>query len=115
MYTLFGIKNCDKVKKAIAFLNERHVDYTFHDYKKSCVTKEKLQEWIKQVSWENLVNKQGTTWKMLDKNLQAQVTDAKSAIALMIEKTSVIKRPLLEKDGKIIALGLEEVKNLKYS
>lgn len=113
MYILFGIKNCDKVKKAMAFLKEHQVDYSFHDYKKSGVSKEKLQDWIKQSSWEFLVNKQGTTWKMLDKNLQAQVIDAKSAIALMIEKTSVIKRPLLEKNGKIVALGLEEVQKLK--
>ena len=112
MLTLFGIKNCDKVKKAMTFLKDKQIDYIFHDYKKSGITEEKLNQWIKQIGWEKLVNKQGTTWKMLDKNLQAQVTDAKSAIALMIEKNSVIKRPLLEKDGKIVALGLEEVQKL---
>jgi arsenate reductase len=112
MYTLFGIKNCDKVKKAITSLKENQIDSTFHDYKKSGITEDKLNQWIKQIDWESLVNKQGTSWKKLDKNLQTQVIDAKTAIALMIEKTSVIKRPLLEKDGKIIALGLEEVQNL---
>lgn len=108
MYTLFGIKNCDKVKKAMAFLKDHQIGYDFHDYKKSGITQAKLNQWIKQVGWENLINKQGMTWKMLDKNQQAEVIDAKSAIALMIEKTSIIKRPLLEKDGKIVALGLEE-------
>ena len=112
MYILFGIKNCDKVKKAMTFLKDHQIDYSFHDYKKSGISEEKLNQWIKQVGWENLVNKQGTTWKMLDKNQQAQVIDAKNALTLMIKKNSVIKRPLLEKDGKIFALGLEEVQNI---
>ncbi len=100
------------MKKAMASLKDHQIDYSFHDYKKSGISEEKLNNWIKQIGWESLINKQGTTWKMLDKNQQAQVTDAKSAITLMIEKTSVIKRPLLEKDGQIVALGLEEVQNL---
>jgi len=112
MYILFGIKNCDKVKKAMAFLKENQIDYSFHDYKKNGIKEEKLNQWVKQIGWESLINKQGTTWKMLDKNQQAQILDAKKAIALMIEKNSVIKRPLLEKNGQIVALGLEEVKTL---
>lgn len=96
----------------MASLKDHQIDYIFHDYKKSGISEEKLNNWIKQIGWESLINKQGTTWKMLDKNQQTQVTDAKSSIALMIEKNSVIKRPLLEKDGQIVALGLEEVQNL---
>ena len=105
---LYGIKNCNTVKAAVYWLEQHDVPFDFHDYKAKGITIEKLQEWSDQVGWENLVNKRGTTWKLLEKHVQDTVVDASSAFALLKEKTSIIKRPLMEEDGKIIALGFEE-------
>lgn len=105
---LYGIKNCNTVKTAIDWLKKHKVEFEFHDYKTKGITDIKLKEWIKQVGWESLVNKRGTTWRQLDEKVQAAVTNEKSAIALMMEKTSVIKRPLIEKNGKVIVLGFDE-------
>jgi Spx/MgsR family transcriptional regulator len=106
--TLYGIKNCNTVKSAVEWLNQHHVAFDFHDYKKAGITTAKLTEWCKQVGWESLVNKRGTTWRQLPEAVQAKVTNEKAAIALMLEKTSVIKRPLIEEKGKVILLGFEE-------
>ncbi len=108
MYILYGIKNCNTVKKAVDWLNSHKVEFTFHDYKKEGISKTQLSSWTKQVDWESLVNKKGTTWRALPDEEKAKVKNATSAIALMQEKTSVIKRPLIEKDGKIITLGFDE-------
>jgi len=105
---MYGIKNCNTVKSAIDWLNKNKVEFEFYDYKKSGITEAKLREWSKQVGWENLVNKRGTTWRQLDEAIQKQVINEKSAIALMVEKTSVIKRPLIEKNGKVVLLGFDE-------
>jgi arsenate reductase (glutaredoxin) len=105
---VYGIKNCNTVKSAVDWLKRNKIDFEFHDYKSKGITDTKLKEWIKQVGWENLVNKKGTTWRQLDLSVQAKVNTEKDAIALMKDKTSVIKRPLLEKDGKILALGFDE-------
>ena len=96
---IYAIPNCNTVKKA----------YSFHDYKKLGITSTQLTSWSKQVGWEALINKKGTTWKLLGPEIQATITNQKTAIALMIEKTSIIKRPLIEQDGKIIALGFDEI------
>ena len=106
---VYGIKNCNTVKSAIDWLNKNKVEYEFHDYKKSGITEEKLATWSKQVGWESLVNKRGTTWRQLDEAVQKKVINEKAAIALMMEKTSVIKRPLVEKKGKVLLLGFDEV------
>lgn len=106
--TVYGIKNCNTVKSAVDWLKKNKVDFEFHDYKTKGITESTLKEWSKQVGWESLVNKRGTTWRQLDESRQSGVTSEKSAIALMLEKTSVIKRPLLEKDGKVLALGFDE-------
>jgi Spx/MgsR family transcriptional regulator len=105
---VYGIKNCNSVKSAIDWLNKNKVEFEFHDYKKAGITESKLSEWCKQVGWESLVNKRGTTWRQLDEADQKKVVNEKSAIALMLEKNSVIKRPLIEKNGKVIALGFDE-------
>lgn len=105
---VYGIKNCNTVKSAIDWLNKNKVEFEFHDYKKAGITESKLSEWCKQVGWESLVNKRGTTWRQLDEADQKKVVNEKSAIALMLEKNSVIKRPLIEKNGKVIALGFDE-------
>lgn len=106
--TLYGIKNCNTVKSAVEWLNQHEIAFDFHDYKKAGITAAKLSEWCKQVGWESLVNKRGTTWRQLDEAEQANVTNEKAAIALMLEKTSVIKRPLIEEKGKVVLLGFEE-------
>jgi Spx/MgsR family transcriptional regulator len=105
---MYGIKNCNTVKSAIDWLNKNKIEFEFHDYKKLKITETKLREWCKQVGWERLVNKRGTTWRQLDEAVQNKIVNEKSAIALMTEKTSVIKRPLIEKDGKVILLGFDE-------
>lgn len=106
--TVYGIKNCNTVKSALAWLDKHQVTYEFHDYKKLGITDAKLKAWTAQVGWERLVNKRGTTWRQLDEATQAKVTNQAAAIALMKEKTSVIKRPLLEAGGKVVALGFDE-------
>lgn len=93
--TLFGIPNCNTVKKARTWLDEHHITYTFHDFKKQGLTEEVVRQWLKDVTWETLVNKKGTTWRNLPDNDKQKVTDTDSAIALMLTHTSVIKRPVL--------------------
>ncbi|MBK7653210.1 MAG: ArsC family reductase [Flammeovirgaceae bacterium] len=110
---LYGIKNCNTVKSAVDWLKKHSIDFEFHDYKKSGITKVKLAEWSKQVGWESLVNKRGTTWRQLDEAVQKKVTSEKTAIDLMVEKTSVIKRPLIENKGKVILLGFDETEYTK--
>jgi len=110
---VYGIKNCNTVKSAIDWLNKNKVEFEFHDYKKSGITETKLNDWIKQVGWESLVNKRGTTWRQLDEAVQRKVVNEKSAIALMLEKTSVIKRPLIEEKGKVVLLGFDETEYKK--
>ncbi len=101
MYTLYAISNCDTVKKARVWLADRGITYQFHDYKKQGISQETIQNWLTQKSWEELVNKAGTTWKKLEE----KPTDEAAAVALMMEKPSVIRRPLIESEGKIVALG----------
>ena len=105
---VYGIKNCNTVKTALDWLKKKNVAFDFHDYKTKGITEAKLKEWSKQVGWESLVNKRGTTWRQLDEATQAKVKSEAAAIALMKEKTSVIKRPLIEKDGKVVVLGFDE-------
>ncbi|RYF46161.1 MAG: ArsC family reductase [Comamonadaceae bacterium] len=97
--TLYGIPNCDTVKKARAWLADQGVDYRFHDFKKQGVPADRLAGWVAAVGWERLVNRQGTTWRKLDAASQAAVQDAASASALMQANASVIKRPVVEWAG----------------
>lgn len=105
---LFGIPNCNTVKKARDWLSEHRIAYEFHDFKKNGVTQSLLEAWLNQQPWEKLVNRAGMTWRNLTEAEKAAVIDAPSAIKLMLEKSSVIKRPVLVKDGKIISLGFTE-------
>lgn len=108
MLTLYGIPNCNTVKKARMWLEKNNVDYNFHDYKKLGVTKEKIENWMTKQPWEKLVNRAGMTYRKLSDDEKAAVNDNTSAAQLMMEKTSVIKRPIVEKDGNIVALGFKE-------
>ena len=104
---VYGIPNCNTVKKAVDWLKNNDTEFEFHDYKKKGITKEKLKQWSKEVGWEKLVNKKGTTWRTLPPAQQQKVTNEKAAIELMIEKPSVIKRPVIETDGKLV-VGFDE-------
>jgi arsenate reductase (glutaredoxin) len=99
--TLYGIPNCDTVKKARAWLAERGVEVAFHDYKKQGVPEAELSAWMTRVGWEKLLNRQGTTWRKLDPAAQAAVTNAASALALMRVQPSVIRRPVLVRGGEL--------------
>jgi arsenate reductase len=106
MPTLYGIPNCDTVKKARAFLAERGVTHVFHDFKKQGVPVEALDRWLAELGWEALLNRRGTTWRQLDPARQAEVTDAASAKALMLERPSVIRRPVVV-DGDALRVGFD--------
>jgi arsenate reductase len=103
---VYGIKNCNTVKKALTWLEEHKIPYAFHDYKKEGISIEKLQEWAEKLGWQNLINKKGTTWRGLSPEQQG-VETAQQAFALMQEKTSLIKRPLVE-GPKGLLLGFDE-------
>lgn len=92
--TLFGIPNCDTVKKARAWLDARGVAYAFHDYKKAGVDAATLSGWAKDVGWEVLLNRAGTTWRKLPEETREGVDEAR-AIALMVDQPSLIKRPVV--------------------
>ena len=94
--TVYGIPNCDTVKKARAWLAGQGVDYAFHDFKKQGLDPAQLDRWISELGWEKLVNRKGTTWRKLDPDVQAGVTNVASARRLMLENVSVIKRPVVE-------------------
>lgn len=93
--TLYGIKNCDTVKKARAWLDARKIVYTFHDYKTAGITAERLQHWCKELGWESLLNRAGTTFRKLSDADKQGLTERK-AIALMLAQPSMIKRPVLD-------------------
>jgi Spx/MgsR family transcriptional regulator len=105
---LYGIPNCNTVKKARTWLDEHGIAYEFHDFKKLGIDETTLKNWLNQTNWEKLVNRAGMTWRGLSDTEKAAVIDNDSAIKLMIEKNSVIKRPLLVKDEKILNLGFDE-------
>jgi Spx/MgsR family transcriptional regulator len=105
---LFGIPNCNTVKKARDWLSLNNVAYEFHDFKKNGVSHALIEGWLTQQPWEKLVNRAGMTWRNLTDGEKAAIVDAPSAIKLMLDKSSVIKRPVLVKDGKIVCLGFTE-------
>ncbi len=105
---LYGIPNCNSVKKARDWLDSKHIAYEFHDFKKQGVSQPLLENWLTQFPHEKLINRAGITWRGLDENTKAGIVDNASAIALMQAKTSVIKRPVLVKNGKILCLGFDE-------
>jgi arsenate reductase (glutaredoxin) len=103
--TLYGIPNCDTVKKARAYLDGRGIAYHFHDYKKAGVEAADLKRWAAQVGWEKLLNKAGTTFKKLPESDKADIDEAK-AVALMLANPPMIKRPVVE-GGKTLLVGFK--------
>lgn len=105
MITLYGIPNCDTVKKARTWLTERGVEYSFHDFKKQGVPTDQVDGWLKAVGWETLVNRKGTTWRKLDESERAAVVDNASAQALVLANASVIKRPVVQWNDGTVTVG----------
>ena len=100
MTTLYGIPNCDTVKRARAWLDEHDVAYVFHDFKKQGVPEAQLDLWLKALGWETLVNRRGTTWRKLDDATREAVVDTASARAVLLANPSLIKRPVVNWSGK---------------
>ena len=98
---LYGIRNCDTVKKARAWLDQRGVEYRFHDYKVAGIDMARLDRWCGEVGWEALLNRAGTTFRNLP-SLEKEAMDEKRAVALMLAQPSVIKRPVVELNGKLV-------------
>jgi Spx/MgsR family transcriptional regulator len=107
MTTLYGIPNCDSVKKARDWLTEHGVSYQFHDFKKQGVPTELLPDWITTVGLDKLINRKGPTWRKLDAALQASVVDAASATAVMLANASVIKRPVVVWADSAVTVGFD--------
>jgi Spx/MgsR family transcriptional regulator len=98
---MYGIRNCDTVKKARAWLEQRGVEYRFHDYKVAGIDMAQLDRWCGEVGWEALLNRAGTTFRKLPSS-QRESIDKKRALALMLAQPSIIKRPVVELNGKLV-------------
>ena len=96
MITLYGIPNCDTVKKARIWLTEHGVEHVFHDFKKQGVPEAALDHWLAAVGWETVLNRKGTSWRQLDEATRAAVTDAATARTVMLAQPSTIKRPVVQ-------------------
>jgi Spx/MgsR family transcriptional regulator len=101
MITLYGIANCDTVRKARAFLEGRGVSYSFHDYKKAGADPAMIGRWVEQLGWDALLNRGGTTFRKLDAVEKANIDDAK-AVQLMAADPSMIRRPVIDADGTLL-------------
>ena len=97
---LYGIPNCSTVKKARAWMEEREIPYEFHDYKKQGVPADLMKTLCKLLGWESIVNRNSLTWRKLSDERKASITSTTAALALMQENASVIKRPILDRDGQ---------------
>lgn len=104
--TLYGIPNCDSVKKVRVWLDSHHVAYTFYDYKKHGVPEAELKRWVAAKGWGIVLNCKGTTWRSLDESVKAGVVDAASAVAVMLANASTIKRPVVT-CGDTIIVGVD--------
>ena len=106
MTTLFGIPNCDTVRKARKWLEAEGIDYQFHDFKKQGITEEALRDWIAQAGLDTVLNRRGTTWRKLPEAERENLDEIK-AKALLLEHTSMIKRPVLQLDDGSIHIGFK--------
>lgn len=105
MITLYGIPNCDTMKKARSWLDENGIAYKFHDFKKAGLDKDLLLAWIKAVGWETLLNRRGMMWRKLDEETKSNIDEA-SAVRVMLDNPSIIKRPVLD-TSKAIHVGFD--------
>lgn len=106
MITLYGIPNCDTIKKARKWLESNQIEYRFHDFRKDGLDAERLNSWVDELGWELLLNKRGTTWRQQPDEIKNQI-DQSSAIALMLEYPAMIKRPVLD-TGDVRKVGFKD-------
>lgn len=112
MITIFGIKNCDTMKKTFAWFNDNNVAYEFQDYKKQPPSKAFANSLLAQHSWDTVINKRGTTWRKLDDETKANMNDS-NAIELMQQQPSIIKRPIIESNGQyFVGFDVKQFKKL---
>ncbi|MGH1441069.1 MAG: ArsC family reductase [Cellvibrionaceae bacterium] len=112
MITLYGIKNCDTVKKARTWLDKNKVDYTFHDFRADGLNAQQVKQWVADLGWETLVNKRSTTWKTLGESVKTTLND-ETVVDVILEAPTLIKRPLLDKDAtRIVGFKEPEYKQL---
>ncbi|MBC7618615.1 MAG: Spx/MgsR family RNA polymerase-binding regulatory protein [Candidatus Saccharibacteria bacterium] len=107
MITLYGIPHCDTVQKARTWLTDHGHDYVFHDLKKQGVPQPQIDQWLKAVGWETLINRKGKSWRLLDDATKAGVTDAAAARAVALLQPSVIKRPVVEWADSEVTVGFK--------
>ncbi|RNL51311.1 Spx/MgsR family RNA polymerase-binding regulatory protein [Pedobacter jejuensis] len=105
---VYGIPNCNTVKKALDWLKLHNIEFEFHDFKKKGITAEKLTEWCNTFGWEAVLNRKGLTWKKLTKDEQIAIDNQDKAISYMINNTSAIKRPIIEKNNKAVLISFQE-------
>lgn len=103
---VYGIPNCETVKKALAWLGKHQVDVEFHDFKKEGLSAQKVKAWLKHADWTQLLNRSGMTWRRLDEETKASITTAAAATQLMCEQPSIVKRPVIEYGAKLM-LGFD--------
>jgi arsenate reductase (glutaredoxin) len=105
---IYGIPNCDTIKKTLDWFKANDIDYEFHDYKKEGITATKLKSWLKQVGMDVIINKKSTTWKALSAEEQQAMGNEKTAIDIILKNESIIKRPVIEKNEKVIMVGFKQ-------
>lgn len=105
---VYGIPNCNTVKKAIDWLKAHQINFEFHDFKKKGITTDKLNSWCDTFGWETVLNRKGLTWKKLSKDEQIAINSQEKAIAYLRENTSAIKRPVVEKDNVPVLISFDE-------
>ena len=105
MTTIYGIKNCDTVKKARKWLDQNNIDHRFHDVRNDGLSLQQIKQWISATNWETVLNRRGTTWRSLDSEIQEQVS-ADNVAQLLLDNPAMIKRPVLDKDG-VITVGFK--------
>lgn len=104
---VYGIPNCNTVKKAQDWLKENQIDFEFHDFKKKGITAEKLNSWCATFGWETVLNRKGLTWKKLSKEAQLDINNQALAVEYLMQNTSAIKRPIIEKNNKAVLVGFD--------
>ncbi|MES1982195.1 MAG: ArsC family reductase [Pseudomonadota bacterium] len=104
---LYGIPNCDTVRKARAWLDQHAIALSFHDFRKQGVPAELAQHWLEQLGWQQLINRKGLTWRALSQQRKDTIDNNLAALQLMVEQPSIIRRPLLEQQGRVLHLGYD--------
>ncbi|HDE2087984.1 ArsC family reductase [Klebsiella pneumoniae] len=115
MLTMYGIKNCDTIKKARRWLEAHQIEYRFHDYRADGLERAQLDTFIAELGWQALLNTRGTTWRKLDESLRNSIDNADAAAALMLEMPAIIKRPLLCAPGRPMLQGFSEASYQQFN